>query len=203
MNCGQRKTCSPSDYQSSGKSMTVSGKIQLRNKRLSDAANDYAWQSDFELARLDAASTLSVNFAQYLAEYAFELRLSPSRYDYWFAVDTLDGKHIGNCGYYHVDSVNKEAELGIMIGDRDYWDKGYGADTVSAMLDYLFNKKDFQRIYLKTLESNHRAQRCFQKCGFTPCGSMTRNGHYFMLMEMKRKQWEERDKTQGQLSVEE
>jgi RimJ/RimL family protein N-acetyltransferase len=175
--------------------MIVNGKIQLRDKKISDAANDYAWQSDSELARLDAASTLSMNFSQYLAEYAFELRLSPSRYDYWFAVDTLEGIHIGNCGYYHIDSINKEAELGIMIGDRSYWDKGYGTDTVNALVNYLFGEKDFQRIYLKTLESNDRALRCFQKCGFTPCGNMSRNRHYFSLMEMNRQQWQELNKT--------
>ena len=174
--------------------MTVSGKIQLRNKKLSDAANDYAWQSDSELARLDAASTLCMNFSQYLAEYAFELRLVPSHYDYWFAVDTLDGIHIGNCGYYHIDRMKKEAELGIMIGNRDYWDKGYGADAVIAVLDYLFGEMDFQRVYLKTLESNQRAQRCFQKCGFIPCGKMTRNGHNFLLMEINCEQWQEQQK---------
>ena len=77
-----------------------------------------------------------------------------------FAVETLDGKHIGNCAYYGVNETKGEAELGIMIGDRDCWDKGYGADAVGTLLDYIFRRTNLKRIHLKTLDSNIRAQKC-------------------------------------------
>jgi len=202
VNYGQGRACSPYEFKIPGDGMNVGSKIKLRKKRLSDAFNDYIWQNDPELARLDASSTLDITFSQYIGEYAAELRSSPSRYDCWFAVDTLDGKHIGNCGYYSLNGIKREAELGIMIGDRNYWDRGYGADTVNAMLSYIFNETNLERIYLKTLESNSRAQRCFRKCGFTPCGSMVRGGYNFVLMEVNRKQWKEQCKTQNQLLAE-
>jgi len=44
---------------------------------------------------------------------------------------------------------------------------------------------------LKTLDDNDRAQRCFKKCGFAPYGHRNRDGFYFVLMELHRKQWEE------------
>ncbi|GAI42350.1 unnamed protein product, partial [marine sediment metagenome] len=78
--------------------------------------------------------------------------------------------------------------LGIMIGNRDYWDKGYGADTVTTLLSYIFHQTDLKRIYLKTTDSNNRAQKCFKKCGFTPYGHMERDGFSFTLMEINRKQ---------------
>jgi len=169
--------------------MIISNKIRLREKRLVDALNDYIWHTDPELAQLDAAPLLAMTFSRYLSNYASELRYSPST-RYSFAIETQDGKHIGNCVYYGVDETKGEAELGIMIGDRDYWDKGYGADTVTTLVSYIFRRTNLNRIWLKTLDWNTRAQKCFQKCGFTPCGHMVRDGFNFVLMEMHRKQRE-------------
>ena len=164
--------------------------IRLREKRLADAPNDYTWQTDPELARLDAVPQLTMTFSRYISNYASELRcLSSIRYP--FAVEVLDGKHIGNCVYYGVDETKGEAELGIMIGNRDYWDKGYGTDAVTSLVSYIFLQTNLNRIYLKTLDWNTRAQKCFQKCGFTPYGHMVRDGFNFVLMEIRRKQWEE------------
>ena len=166
-------------------------KIKLRHKKLSDARNDYTWQSDSELARLDATPQLTTRFAQYLIDYGWELHFSsPIRHR--FAVETVDGKHIGNCSYYDINDTESKAELGILIGNRDYWDKGYGADTVITLVNYIFRETKLNRIYLKTLDSNIRAHRCFQKCGFTPYGRMARDSYNFVLMELLRKQWQER-----------
>jgi len=170
--------------------MIVVNKIKLRDKRLADALDDYIWRTDPELVRLDAAPLLTTTFPRYLSDYADELRCSSS-IRHRFAVETLDGKHIGNCSYYGIDETEGEAELGIMIGNRDYWDKGYGADAVTALISYIFHQTNLERIYLKTLESNIRAQKCFQKCGFTPYGHLDRDGFNFVLMEVNRKQWQE------------
>ncbi len=170
--------------------MIIVNKIKLRDKRLADALDDYIWRTDPELVRLDAAPLLTTTFPRYLSDYADELHCSSS-IGHRFAVETLDGKHIGNCSYYGIDETKGEAELGIMIGNRDYWDKGYGADTVTALISYIFHQTNLERTYLKTLESNIRAQKCFQKCGFTPCGHLDRDGFNFVLMEVNRKQWQE------------
>ena len=70
--------------------------------------------------------------------------------------------------YYDLDSVNMQAELGIVIGDRDYWSNSYGYDAVTTLLDHMFREKNLKRVYLHTLEWNARAQRCFEKSGFKP-----------------------------------
>jgi len=169
--------------------MIIGSKIILRDKRLADAQDDYTWQTDPALAQLDAAPLLATTFSQYLADYVSELRYaSPTRYR--FAIETLDGQHIGNCTYYGINEANGEAELGIMIGNRDYWDKGYGADAIATLLSHIFRRTNLKRIYLKTLDLNHRAQKCFQKCGFTPYGHLIKDGFSFVLMELHRKQWE-------------
>ena len=170
--------------------MITSSKIRLRDKGLADALDDYIWRTDPELAQLDATPLLTTTFSQYLSDYADELHHSSS-IRRRFAVETLEGKHIGNCSYYNIDETKGEAELGIMIGNRDYWDRGYGADTVTTLVNYIFHQTKLKRIYLKTLDSNIRAQECFKKCGFTPYGHLNRDGYNFVLMEINRKQWQE------------
>ena len=169
--------------------MITGSKIILRDKKLADAPDDYTWRTDPELAQLDAAPLLTTTFAQYLSDYTAELRY-PSLTRHRFAIETKDGKHIGNCVYYGINETKAEAELGIMIGDRDCWDKGYGTDAVTTLVSYIFHQTNLKRIYLKTLDSNSRAQKCFQKCGFTPYGHMAKDGFSFVLMETHRKQWE-------------
>ncbi len=167
--------------------MIISSKIILREKRPTDAWDDYAWETDPELAQLDAAPTIDISYSQYLSDYTKELR-NPSATSRQFAVDTPAGKHIGNCSYYNISETRGEAELGIMIGNRDYWDKGYGIDVVTTLTNYIFRQTNLNRIYLKTLESNTRAQKCFQKCGFTPYGQLAKDGYSFVLMEIYRSQ---------------
>jgi RimJ/RimL family protein N-acetyltransferase len=170
--------------------MTDSNRITLRNKRLSDARNDYDWQRDHELARLDATTPISCSFEEYLTDYTDELQY-PSPFRRSFAIVTHDGKHIGNCVYYNINETKGETELGIMIGDRHYWDKGYGADAVSTLIGHIFRRTQLNRIYLKTLTTNSRAHRCFRKCNLKPCGYLERDGYKFLLMEIYRTEWQE------------
>lgn len=171
--------------------MIVGSKIILRGKRLADAWDDYNWETDHELAQLDAAPMVDLTFSQYLTEYASELQNPLVPPSHRFAVDTLDSKHIGNCSYYNLNESKAETELGIMIGDRDYWNKGYGTDAVTTLVDFIFRQTNLKRIYLKTLESNNRAHKCFQKCGFTPCGHLVNDGFSFTFMEIHHKQWQQ------------
>jgi RimJ/RimL family protein N-acetyltransferase len=179
-----------------------SKRIHLRPRRLSDATTSYVWQQDPELARLDATPPITMSFPTYLSAYLEEMRhLSNSRRT--FAIDTVDGKHVGNCSCYEINQRKSEAQIGIMIGDRAYWNQGYGTEALTALLDLVFQETNLKRVYLKTLLDNIRAQKCFLKCGFTACGHLARDGHQFLLMEQFRKDWEERNrKGQGEQDAE-
>ena len=173
----------------SQKAQFISGqKVRLRQKKLTDVRNDYNWQSDPELARLDAAPVLKASFPVYLMDYV-EIIHKPERNRYPLSIETLQGKHIGNCTCYDINESKSEAQVGIMIGDRDYWDKGYGADTITTLVDHIFLSTLLNRVYLKTLDWNLRAQKCFRNCGFIRYTTVTRNGHNFLFMEIKREQW--------------
>jgi len=170
--------------------MLIKGKlVRLRPKQFTDAENDYRWQSDPELAALDAVTPLWMAFVDYANEYR-QLLKRPDNYRRPYAIETADGRHIGNCVWYNIDKAGRQAEVGIMIGERDYWGKGYGTDAMKTLVEYIFRHTNFQRLYLKTLEKNARAQRSFEKAGFLPCGKMERDNYKFLLMEITRTRWQ-------------
>jgi len=107
------------------------------------------------------------------------------------AVETLEGIHIGNIMYYDLNTQNRQAELGIMIGDKDYWSSGYGTDTVNTLLQHLFTILELDRVYLHTLSWNYRAQASFTKSGFKLIRNVKRGREDFILMEVLRSDWEE------------
>ena len=181
----------------------LGAKVILRDKREEDAEQDYIWRSDPELARLDAAYPLSMSFDRYLKIFRDQLRY-PTPGSHHFSTETFDGKFIGNCMYYDLDRVNLQAELGIVIGDRDYWSNSYGYDAVTTLLDHMFTDQGLKRVYLHTLEWNKRAQRCFEKSGFIPVKMVHRMSQDFILMEVFRADWfaksEERQAVRSKLA---
>jgi len=156
--------------------------VVLREKRLSDARDDYRWRTDAELARFDAARPFAATYHDYLALYRDELSY-PSPYRRSLAIEDLHGRHIGNVMYYNIDAVRREAEIGITIGERDYWSRGYGTDAVRTLVRQIFEATGFRRVYLKTLDWNVRAQHAFIKAGFQVCGRSRRGGNSFVVME--------------------
>ena len=159
--------------------------IRLRRKRAADAQDDFEWRRDPELARFDAAAPLRASFDDFFTTFQDELRI-PSPFRRVLAVEDMDGHHIGNVMYYNIDDRKGEAELGITIGDKRYWNRGYGTDIVLTFLLYLFTEQNMRRIYLNTLDWNVRAQRAFQKSGFRRTGIARRGLHTFVQMEARR-----------------
>ena len=160
-------------------------KAVLREKQLSDAADDYAWASDTELARLNAALLPDITFSEYLDNYEERLRCSQKQSSI-LAIETPEGKHIGNCTYYDVDRWRRKVKLGIMLGDRAYWDRGYGVDVITTLVRYIFHTTNLNKITVETLDWNVRAQRCFEKSGVKVSGYTARNGSTFVIMEVKK-----------------
>lgn len=78
--------------------------------------------------------------------------------------------HIGNVGFLHVDHINGTAELGVAIGDKNYWSKGFGTEALQLLCDYGFNILNLKNIMLRYYEYNTRGGRCYEKVGFKYIG---------------------------------
>ena len=157
-------------------------KVCLGSKSITDARRDYRWQKDAELMAFSGNEPLNESFLEYLAQSV----ISPSNKQDMeiFSIRTRQGnRHIGNCAIYEINRTEGEAQLGISIGERDYWGKGYGEDAINTLSAYAFRELGLLRLRLKTLRDNTRAQRCFEKCGFKPCGMLLHQGRYYVQME--------------------
>ncbi len=168
--------------------MIKGDRIILRDKSIEDVHDDYKWETDPELAALDATVPVKLPFNKYKQDYAEEIR-HPYFASCRFAIETQEGKHIGNCAYYHISERIGETELGIMIGEKEFWNQGYGVDVISTLLKYIFENTALKRVYLKTLASNYRAQTCFRKSGFKPYVRLIKDGYDFLFMEIYRREW--------------
>jgi RimJ/RimL family protein N-acetyltransferase len=99
--------------------------------------------------------------------------------------------------YYNIDSLHGEAELGITIGEQSCWGQGYGREAVALLLELLLGRQGFRRLYLKTLDWNERARRCFARCGLAEYGRAARGGNTFVLMEYRQEWLPEPEHTEG------
>ena len=163
--------------------------VALRNKLVEDAELDYSWRVDPELAALDATTPLRMTYADFLRIAEDEIRY-PVPWSKRFAIETLEGTMIGNCMYYDIDYARGQAEMGILIGDREYWNLGYGSDAVETLVTHIFTDTTLNRIYLHTLSWNIRAQKSFKKCGFIELGPVTKSGYDFIMMELVKESWQ-------------
>jgi RimJ/RimL family protein N-acetyltransferase len=112
-----------------------------------------------------------------------------------FAIETEDGAHIGNIGLHSIDWKNRRAYLGIVIGEKEYWGKGYGSDAIRTLLGFAFGEMNLHRVYLTVYAYNERAIRCYEKCGFQHEGRLREarfgDGRYHdeLMMAILRKEF--------------
>ena len=73
---------------------------------------------------------------------------------------------------FDLDRLNGSAELGIFIGEKAEWGKGYGTDAVNALVDFGFDSLRLERIWLNVWTENDRARRSYEKAGFVHEGTL-------------------------------
>ncbi|MGI6604327.1 MAG: GNAT family N-acetyltransferase [bacterium] len=83
-----------------------------------------------------------------------------------WALETVEGKFIGEVELGQITWRTKEAELKICIGDPRYRGQGYGTAAVEAVLDKAFYELKLERVYLRVYNYNIRAVRCYLRNGF-------------------------------------
>ena len=96
---------------------------------------------------------------------------------------------IGSIALEEIDYKSGTAALGIFIGDVKNLGKGYGTEAIKLLTKYAFDHLRLHSIYLRTLDTNERAQKSYEKCGFKEFGrrheSMFIDGKYHDLVYME------------------
>lgn len=119
------------------------------------------------------------------------------------AIECRDGdgwKLIGNSGFFDLDHTAHSGEIGIMIGDKSHWNKGYGTEAMGLLLRHGFDTLNLNRIFLRVYADNRRAIRSYEKAGFTLEGRLRqavyKRGTYddVLMMSVLRSEWDARKK---------
>ena len=131
------------------------------------AREEMRWQRDSEFHRLVNGGTPEMFSSRKIKEWRekdLDGGLSPESYR--FSIRSLaDGKLLGALGLW-LDLNHADAWLGIGIGDRADWGKGYGTDAMKICLRYAFHELGAHRISLALYAYNPRAWRVYEKAGF-------------------------------------
>jgi RimJ/RimL family protein N-acetyltransferase len=85
-------------------------------------------------------------------------------------VECATDRLIGRCLLFGIDAVNRSAMFGILIGEKEYWDRGYGSEATCLLLDYAFNLLNLHSVMLGVFGFNERAIRSYEKVGFKVIG---------------------------------
>jgi RimJ/RimL family protein N-acetyltransferase len=114
-----------------------------------------------------------------------------------FAVRTLEKDElIGSGSLKHLHWQARHAELGINIGNPEFWGQGYGTDAIKVLLRYGFMEVNLNRIYLYVHSYNGRGIASYKKAGFTEEGRLRQENyqdgayHDTVIMGILRREWE-------------
>lgn len=170
--------------------------VRLRAIEPEDAARMKEWMNDRQVTRYLGSGLYPTSLAEE-RRWAEEAARGNSFADVRLAIETkAEGLHIGNCGLHQGSPEHRKARLGIVIGEKAYWGKGYGSDAVRCLLRLAFERMNLHRVELTVLDFNERARACYRKCGFVEEGRMRRDrfvdGRYvdLIVMGILREEWE-------------
>ncbi len=157
----------------------IQGKrVSLRPWRRDDLAALRRWHDDGEVKRFWGERQPLV------LEDAFDRALQPGgRFTEFngsghFCVCDERERPIGYLHYEGGGSRDRRAQIGILIGERDALDKGYGTEAVVLLLNWLFNHRNMHRVWLTVQANNPRAIHVYEKIGFVHEGTYREHNFY-------------------------
>ena len=94
-----------------------------------------------------------------------------------YAIESTDNEYLGGVGLMHIDQRNRSAELGILIGRREDFGRGYGTEAALLMLRHGFEEMNLHRVHLRVFDYNERGLKSYLKLGFVEEGRL-RQAHF-------------------------
>ena len=140
-------------------------KCYLSPMDVNDAEKFTEWLNDLEVT-----SNLDIYNSVINVETEKEFLYKLSKEHNYSIVDKGTNELIGTCGFMGVDHLNQSAETGIFIGNKNYWNKGYGTESLQLLLDYGFKALNLRNVMLRVYSFNERAMNIYCKIGFKVIG---------------------------------
>ncbi len=180
-----------------------STRIRLRAAEREDIPTFVRWINDPEVTE-DLLFAMPMSHAA--EEQWFDAMMSNPTSEHTLVIELpeddsdQDYRPIGNCQFLNIDWRNRSSEVGIMIGEKEFWNQGFGTETMQCLLEHGFNTLNLHRIWLQVIDKNKRGIRAYEKAGFTHEG-IYRQAHYqhgryydIYLMSVIKDEWLHKEK---------
>lgn len=145
--------------------MRITGeRIFLRKLALSDITDRYlSWMNDYEVVKYTESRHIN-HTKKSLTDFILSIDHSSN---YFFAIiDKYSEKHIGNIKIGNINSIHKFAEVGLIIGDKKFWNRGIATEAISLCVNFSFEELELHRLSAGVYEPNIGSMRAFEKAGF-------------------------------------
>ena len=121
------------------------------------------WMNDPEVTRFTRGFYPATRFSQ--NEYINSL-INNSEDVALAIVTTSDDRHIGNIGLHKIHPINRTANMGMLLGEKNYWGRGYATKCWSIMSGYAFNVLNLNKVCMSINSENIASIKSAEKAGF-------------------------------------
>ena len=145
-------------------------KVYLRELTLNDVEDRYQWCLDKEVTKYLNMPEKYPPFSKEETKKWIKMCINKTNGYEQKAIVTEEGKHFGWIDLKNFDKLNKHAELGVAIGDKAYWGKGYGLSAMKEMLLWAFNELNLNKVWLRVEVDNENAIKSYKRIGYVEEG---------------------------------
>ncbi len=149
--------------------MRMENRLDIKTLYEDSISDQYlAWMNDTEVLKFTESRWSKYNVDD-LKLFVKNINNSPK--DYLFGIFIIEtGKHIGNIKIGNINSQHKFADLGIIIGVKEEWSKGYATEAIKLVVDYAFIQLKLFKLTAGVYANNLGSIKALKKAGFEECG---------------------------------
>ncbi|WP_103026301.1 GNAT family N-acetyltransferase [Salinibacter altiplanensis] len=159
-------------------------RVKFTPLRMEHIHTHFQWNNDPELNRLDSEVPYEEESFGAFKERFERMCEAPPPSNRTFEIHADEEEMLIGVAYAtHINPHSRHAKVGITIGDRDYWGRGYGRASFEILLSYCFGQMDLHRVRAETFEYHTAWRDLVEGMGFqregTARDSLHRDGRYW------------------------
>ena len=155
----------------------ISGEIiNLRALCIDDANSDYLqWMNDYDVVKYTESRFYPCTI-EALKNYI--INANNSNNISFAIVDKKNQKHVGNIKIGNINWIHRYCDIGLIIGEKDYWGKGIATEAILLATRYAFEVLNLRKVYAGIYEPNIGSLKAFIKAGYNQI-STHKDKYYF------------------------